>query len=246
MSSIVRNWYTDTNEDGAKFSGHYIYFNSCPILDDLTNNWQAIRDEYFAQLKNEDEDSGIKANYVTEFGGDILYTGEFKSMPLMLRSSLIDKFEADNIEWDDWLQPGGRTIRFYHDRLDNMPIVDRWLMEHIDIVGSMTVNVAIPGCRLNHHYGLNPDYLRLHLVLQGAEGCEFDIENERHTWQTGELFAFDDCHVFHGTRHTGTVPRIIMLIDIDKKALKPYAKTWPVRHDVRREYRPVVTIASDW
>jgi len=232
---------------------NYIYFNSCKLLDPLTENWTTIRDEfikttmresYWAREKQEEE-KGTKANYITDLTGEELYVGDFKAMPLMLREDFVDHHEAKSMDWKNWKQPGGAKISFNDERLHFMPFMQQWLYKNIEVLGAVTFNISLPGSKLNHHWGLVNDYLRFHLVLKQAKGCVFDIENERHEWVDGELFGFDDCNVFHGTKHTGTEPRIIMLVDILKSAVQPYAKHWPVRENIPRNKRTIPTIL-DW
>lgn len=232
---------------------HYMYFNSCPILDPLVTQWTTIRDEFLAQVKKEmgekkltDADTpGTKANYVTDSFKEQLYQGNFKAMPIFLRDILIDIHEAKDMGWDKWRKRGGDKVKFYEDRIAGLPTIEKWMMDNIDILGSVTFNIALPGSKLNHHWGLEPDYLRFHLVLKSAPGCVFDIENERHEWVDGELFGFDDCNVLHGTKHTGDDFRVIMLTDILKSAVQPYAKHWSCREFIPREQRHVPKI-KDW
>lgn len=252
MNNIVES-FTTTSEDGRPIESHYIYFNDCDLLNPLVNNYQQIKNEFLTRIDNEQTDAensniqiGKKANYITDAFTQPLYVGDFKSMPLMLRNILIDRHEAISMKWDDWNTVNGKQVRFWHERLDAMPTLDAWLSDKLDIIGGLIFNIAIPGSKLNHHYGLHPNYIRLHLTLKGAKGCFFDIENERHEWVDGELFGFDDCNVFHGTKHTGDEPRIVLLIDILKSAVKPYAKTWPCRMNIARSRRPKIIIASDW
>ena len=236
---------------------HYMYFNSCPLLDPLTEQWTAIRDEFLAHLTkkfnldsvNVDSlasgEQGAKLNYTTDFFQNQLYHGNFKATSLLLRDTLIDINEAFTMKWPKWREPGGNHVMFFEDNIADMPTIEKWMMDNIDAVGGITFNTCLPGSRLNHHWGLDDNYVRFHLVLKEARGCVFDIENERHEWVNGELFAFDDCNVFHGTKHEGDDYRIIVLIDILKSAVKPYAKNWNVRKYKPREQRKLIQI-KDW
>jgi hypothetical protein len=51
--------------------------------------------------------------------------------------------------------------------------------------------------------------------------------------------------VLHGTKHFGTKPRTILLIDILKSAVKNAAKTWPIKPWAERADRPKIVI-KDW
>ena len=233
---------------------NYIYFNPCKLLDPLTENWTTIRDEFTAVVRKEatlapppsqGTHMGTKANYLTDLTGEPLYVGDFKAMPVFLRENFVDRHEAKSMNWENWKQPGGDKLKFREDRLRAMPFMQNWIWRNIDVLGAVTFNIALSGSKLNHHWGLVDDHLRFHLVLKQASGAVFDIENERHEWVDGELFGFDDCNVFHGTKHTGTEPRIIMLVDILKSAVESHAKTWPVRVNIPRSQRTIPTIL-DW
>ena len=233
-------------------SSQYIYFNrGNPTLDYLTNNWEKIRDEFLIWYPNhmgtggleDPEGIGKKANHYTteQPGAGLVYHGNFKCMPTFIRDTVLDPQEADDLFWPDF-QKGGPTYLLRRDRIKRMPVMGKWIMENMDILGSVQYNISMPGSLLNHHWGLDYNYLRLHLVLDAARGCVFDIEGEKHEWVNGELFGFDDSMVLHGTKHTGTKPRSIVLIDILKTAVRPYAKSWPIKPWVDRKDRPKIDI----
>lgn len=234
-----------------------MYFNSCPLLDPLTGQWETIRDEFLEHLKKKlnlesittqglmERETGAKLNYTTDFFKNQLYYGNFKATSLFLRDTLIDINEAFTLKWPLWREPGGNHVMFFEDNIAEAPTIEKWMMDNIDVIGSITFNTCLPGSRLNHHWGLDDKYVRFHLVLKGAKGCVFDIENERHEWVDGELFAFDDCNVFHGTKHEGDDFRIIVLIDILKSAVEPYAKNWNCKKYKPREKRKLIEI-KDW
>lgn len=231
----------------------YIYFNPNPILDPLVNNWELIRDEYFKWLPTHIGSAGVN-NMSSPGTKPVLTNGDqpvvgpsyegpvIKSTCLMIRDSLLEIREAVPLNWPDF-KNGGPTFLYRKER--NLPFIKKWLEANWDIVGSVQYNTMQPGTTLNHHWGLDYNYLRLHLTLDEAEGCVFDIENERHQWKNGELFGFDDSNVLHGTNHSGIKHRTILLIDIDKEAVRPYAKTWPIKPNLPRPERPKI-ILKPW
>lgn len=209
----------------------YLYFNSSPLTDSLVNNWQTIRDEFYTLLSTEFNYNAVFNKINPQVKHDpngenhILYNGRFNSVPVYLKRELLDRYEAK-----DW--PEDRKEVMYDARLKHLPFLTNFINEYKHIMGATTFNISFPGSLLSHHFGLSPDYLRLHLCLKEDHNCIFDIENWRHTWKEGELFAFDDAHVLHGTKHYSTdssTNRIILLIDIKKDYLKQYAKSWPSR-----------------
>lgn len=210
----------------------YIYFESNPVCDFLTNNYLKIRDEFYKYLEtnkikhndtiltNDEISKGKKPNAL-----DILYSGSFKGVSFYLRRSLVDVYEAEAMKWT------GPAQEILNPALAYTHLLRSFIYENKSILGSVTFNVSHPGSTLRHHFGLDPDYIRLHLCIKEETSCVFDIENSRHIWKEGELFGFDDANVLHGTKHydTGLGPRIIVLVDVRKDYLKPFAKTWPCR-----------------
>lgn len=231
---------------------NYIYFNEHPILDYLKQNWQQIRNEFFdwvPSLINNDDPTGngTKANYIStaQYLNTVVYNGEFKSIPVFMRDTLLDKHEAAASFWPGFQEKGGAKFMLRQERVSAMPTIGKWITDNLDVLGSAQFNICMPGSHLNHHWGLDYRYLRFHLVLKEAKDCVFDIENERHEWKDGELFGFDDSMVLHGTRHTGTEPRTIFIFDILKTAVKDSAQHWPIRPFIPRKLRTKVKIL-DW
>lgn len=204
------------------YMSHYITFKPNPLVDFLKDNWKAIKQEHINYITTNGNIE--KPNNTDNQYGQILYTGKFNSMSLKLVDSLLDPSEKTAIKWKNT-----EKVRYYKDRLAEMPLMAEFVNKFDKVVPAITFNVCYPGAKLTHHFGLDEKYLRLHLTLQGAEGCVFDIESEKHQWTEGEVFGFDDALVYHGTTHTGTVPRVIVLIDVDKDYIKPFADFWPER-----------------
>jgi hypothetical protein len=233
-------------------ASNYIRFNSNPILNYLTDNWTTIRDEFFNWAPNiigsdNPTGNGTKANYIStaQYLNAEVYKGTFKSIPVFMRDTLLDEKEAAASFWPGFHQKGGAKYMLRQERIEAMPTIGKWTLENFNVLGSVQFNICTPGSHLNHHWGLDYKYLRFHLVLKEAAGCMFDIENERHEWKDGELFGFDDSMVLHGTKHSGTEPRTILIFDILKTAVKESAKNWPIRPFVPRKERPRITI-NEW
>lgn len=210
----------------------YIYFQRSPIIDHLQNNWKDIRKEFYDALTfikifkegkivpNEVSTQGKKPNAL-----DILYSGSFKGINLYIKDTLIDDYEKKDMDWKV------KEKERINPLINKMPFIKEFFITNRKLIGSITFNISHPGSTLRHHFGLDPNYLRIHLCLLEDSRCVFDIENHKHVWKEGELFGFDDYYVLHGTKHysDGAGPRIIMLMDIDKNYLKDYAISWPCR-----------------
>ncbi len=212
----------------------YIYFNPNPFCDSLKTNWQTIKKELYDFmhirgivdkdgniLSNDQTQSGVKPNAL-----ETLYSGSFKSLCIYIKSNMLDKFEMEAMNW------GAEEKERWSPYARRMGFLSPFIYAYKDVIGSAVFNISYPGSELKHHFGLDPDYIRLHLCIKEDSHCVFDIENHRHTWTDGELFAFDDANVLHGTKHfveEGAGPRIILLMDVKKEFLKPFAQTWPCR-----------------
>jgi hypothetical protein len=210
----------------------YIYFNSNPITDPLINNFDLLKEEFFiaAQQRKVASAAGkiinirsvLKNTNISPKLNNSMYSGNFNSITLYMTSLFLDEPEKKEVSWRD-----NEEERFAWNLLDLMPFTKSYLLEHKDAIGAFNYNVSYPGSRLEHHLGLNPNYIRLHYCLMASLGCVFDIEGWRHSWQEKELFGFDDGNVFHGTDHKisdYSQPRIILMIDMKKSYIDKYAK----------------------
>ena len=214
----------------------YIYFNSNPIIDDILNNRQTIMNEFFAaaryrQLTSKLNELNTDPNFlntnVSKKANDSMYDGSFKSITLYMTSQFLDAPEKKEANWGV-----NETERFNKELVKLMPWSTTFILKHKSKIGAYNFNISYPGSRLDHHLGLDANYVRVHFCIQASPHCVFDIEGWKHVWQDGEIFAFDDGNVFHGTNHKddeGARPRIILMIDMLKSCLEPYAKNWPCR-----------------
>ena len=163
-----------------------------------------------------------------------LYQGNIVAAALYVKAEILSSPEANQLNWQK-----GEEERWWSDNVSGMPTLEKWINNYKQHLAGVVFYAAQPGAIINHHYGVDSTYnnLRLHLCLTADPNCCFDIENERHTWTEGDLFGFDDASYFHGIKHNGTIPRIILAIDIKKSLLKEHAINWPSREFVPRANR---------
>jgi hypothetical protein len=220
---------------------NYIKFNSNPITDYLTNNWEKIRDEFVKQRRDkighnllEVQSVSNKLNGITVHEKKPLYQGNIIAAALYIKNEILSIPEVKQLQWRQ-----DETERLWMDNISGMPTLAKWIHEHKEYLAGVVFYAAQPGAVINHHYGVDSTYdnVRLHLCLTADPECVFDIENERHVWVEGDLFGFDDASYFHGIKHNGTTPRIVLVIDIKKSLLKEYAINWPSREFVSRANR---------
>jgi hypothetical protein len=223
-----------------------IRFNPNPFTDYLLQNWETIRDEYIAQRLNkfginllEVQQESNKLNGTTFHKKQPLFEGNIHAGALYAHREVLTPYEFKTLQWGD-----DEIERFWNDNIEQMPTVGAWLKEWFPHIASAVFYTAQPGSKINHHYGVDTQQnnVRIHLCLTDDPKCVFDIENERHVWKAGEIFGFDDCNYYHGIKHGGTNPRSVLVIDVEKSFMKPYAINWPDRKFIPHHLRTPVTI----
>lgn len=229
---------------------NFIRFRYNPITGYLTDNWEKIRDEFLSQRKEkmghnllEVQNTSNKINCITEHERKILYKGNIIAAALYVKDEIVvGSGEAKQLNWG-----ADEKERWWIDNVQGMPTLAKWMQEHKESIAGVMFYAAQPGAVINHHYGVDSTYhnLRLHLCLTSDPDCFFDIENERWSWVEGDIFGFDDASYFHGMKHLGSEPRIILVIDFKKDLLKEFAINWPDRPFIPRNQRIPPTI-KDW
>jgi hypothetical protein len=227
---------------------NFIRFKPNPITSYLTDNWTAIRDEFVLQRQQkmghnllEVQQSSNKLNAVTAHEKKPLYQGNIVAAALYVKDEILSIPEAKQLNWQEHEQE-----RWWLDNVAGMPTLAKWIDEYKNDIAGVVFYAAQPGAVINHHYGVDSTYnnLRLHLCLTADPQCQFDIENERWSWVEGDIFGFDDASYFHGIKHTGSKPRIILVIDIKKDLLKEFAVNWPDRPFIPRAQRTPPSIIN--
>ena len=79
--------------------------------------------------------------------------------------------------------------------------------------GWMFISVLAPGTKIPRHMGKYNYKLTCHLGIDGCDGCEFIVENEKIGWKEGKFFVFNDGN-HHQVAHNGTENRIVLIFDM--------------------------------
>lgn len=216
-------------------SSPYIYFNKNPAIQDLLDNFKTLKKEFMQMAVYKKLTRNVdKLDLNSQTGGSnksnqygTMYTGSYKSIQLFMRDTLLDHIEKENDNWTP-----DEKVRIKLELKPYAPYHFQYILKYINIIGAVNYNISYPGSRLRHHFGLDQDYIRLHLCIIESKECIFDIENHKQPWREGEIFGFDDYYVLHGTNHaiTSNTPRSILMIDMKKTYLQEYARNWPKRN----------------
>ena len=224
-----------------------------PVTDYLSDNWQSIRDEYInyrrelhnvAQpLELNLEDRTNKPQVTTLHEKRPIYDGLINAQPVLVRPEAASPADRKRIPW--WRE-GVPIFRFPEaDRL--MPTLAHWVNTHEQHLASVVFYLNQPGSWIRHHYGpeTNQNNFRLHLGLSTDPEAVFDLENQRYTWTDGDVMGFDDSNVYHGVKHLGTRPRLILAIDYRRTELLPYVQGYEPREFIAKSLRQPPAIV-DW
>jgi len=227
----------------------YIRFRPNPITDYLTENWELIRDEFIAQRKAktghnllEVQDDSNKINGPMVHNNKPVYLGKIIAAALYVKYEVLTPKESVQLNF-----PESEKERWWWDNVEQMPTLKKWINTYQEHLAAVVFYAAQPGSLINHHYGVDSTYqnFRLHLCLTGDPECKFNIENEIYSWVPGDLFGFDDAMYYHGIKHRGTQPRIILSIDIKKSALRAFAIDFVERPYLSLSEKPF-PIIQDW
>jgi len=228
---------------------NYIRFSPNPITGYLQDNWQLILDEFINQRL---EMTNMNLYEVQSFSNKLqaqtvhlkkpLYEGRIVVVALYIHRNILAYAEKKQLEWKD-----DEDERWWNNNITGMPTITKWIKEHQSHLNGVVFYAAQPGSVINHHYGVDDskNNFRIHLCLTGDPECKFNIENEVHAWTPGDLFGFDDTMVYHGMKHKGETPRIILSIDIDKEPLRDFAINFVERPFVTSKLKTPPTI-EEW
>lgn len=228
----------------------YIYFNENPPLKLLIDNFEIFKKEFkilatYHKLADENgnlylDPGNIGVDKTNQHGK--MYKGLYKAINLFARDTLLDDIEKKNGNWKP-----DEKVRIRTSFTKFAPKHFEFILRYKDIIGAVTYNISYPGSVLTHHYGLDSNYIRLHICVIESKDCIFDIEGWKYEWKEGDIIGFDDYYSFHGTKHdkNSENPRAILMVDMLKTYLKPYAKNWPIRQGKRLE-RNTITQISKW
>jgi len=99
-----------------------------------------------------------------------------------------------------------------------------WRMTDHPAVVSAMYSCSMPGCELVPHIDNESaigEVYRLHLGLMCPVGdCALTVAGERRNWANGEVLMFDSARVEHSAHNRTIEPRLILILDLDRKILE--------------------------
>ena len=209
---------------------NYIDVSDFPLVPAIIKNYDAIRKDFY-DLKAKflhTKPNNIMTERQGTSTGKILYKGGFQLVFTRIADASCSKPELDAI-YGPTEETRKRAFENFKIKQSLTPNLEQCLAPYLEFVGAVGFNVIHPGAKLNMHYGMCSDYIRIHMGIDCDPGAVFFVENlPPRSWEPRKVFAFSDGDAFHGTEHHGNDPRSILLIDIHKSAFKEFKEElWP-------------------
>lgn len=186
-----------------------------PVLQEIVQNWQQIRDEVVNLISNPlflyDYPKWDKAGGVSD-----LYNYYWKVCPL---SRFDHEYTANHMT-----EQQKQNVRLLVSvARSKCPIINSCIseLESEGNLGSAFVSRLIPGSVINPHHGYTNDWMRIHLGLICDPECKITVNGETRTWEDGKLLAFHDGQL-HSVKHMGSKERIVLSLDIRHSYLQNY------------------------
>lgn len=91
------------------------------------------------------------------------------------------------------------------------------------LVPTALFSMSMPGCELIPHVDNEShigEVLRLHIGLSCPADCALIVGDETRAWHDGEVLMFDSARVVHSAHNRSNAPRLILILDVDRKALE--------------------------
>jgi aspartyl/asparaginyl beta-hydroxylase (cupin superfamily) len=198
------------------------YLADAPIVKSLKENFESIRNEVLAHVKNNDPLIDYPkykiVNPVTNNDMIDLYDNYWKAFPV---TRFADEFISDSPQFHS--TEVRKIIEF---NKQHCPTVDKVVkeLEEKKLLANAFVSRLIPGSILNPHRGWSNNWMRIHICLKEDPGCVITVGGEQRTWKEGEILAFKDGGIhLHSVKHNGTVDRIILSVDVNIQYLKQFS-----------------------
>jgi hypothetical protein len=203
----------------------YIDVSDFPLTISLIENYEKIKEEFYKLS----EFTVVKPNNIlperhrSSFG-KLLYEGDFMLSYTRVVKESCSIYELKAVFGDENGNFTEESINKTKEKLRESrlitPVLESCIAPYLPHVGTVGFNTIYPGSILNKHYGMCTDYIRFHLGIECDPGAMFYVENlQPRTWEPGKVFAFSDGETFHGTTHTGSKPRTVLILDLHKQVI---------------------------
>jgi len=204
---------------------NYIDVGNHPLTLALRKNWRLILEEFYNLSASglSTKVNNIMGDLVNQgiSNGKMLYTGKILSIFTRLAPESCSPGEYKSA-WGVTNEDKKRGDNRFLARQKLTPILEQILEPFHPWVGSVGFNLISPGTKLTKHYGMTDKYIRFHLGIICDPDAKFLVNDAKpRAWVEGGVWAFDDGLAFHGTEHSGTKDRLILIIDLNRSIINP-------------------------
>lgn len=179
------------------FLDYRAYPDLVPLVDGLRSQWQALRQEARAEI------------------------GSF------IKSPEVDIQDADDIrlfilplKWQGQTVNAGHNLPYAAEILERVPVTAEAIAN--PLVVSAMFSLSVPGLELIPHID-NEEWIgavwRIHVGLDCPDGCGLMVDGQVQAWRDGEAILFDSARVQHSAWNRGAAPRLILIVDVNRRLL---------------------------
>lgn len=137
-------------------------------------------------------------------------------LPAKWQGAMVDSAEYSTKDDRAW-KPRATTLE--------MALATASLRHIVDdpIVVNAMYSLSVPGCEIVPHIDRESaigEVYRLHLGLRCPDGdCALTVDGETRRWEDGQFMLFDSARVTHSAHNRTAEPRLILIVDIDRRAM---------------------------
>lgn len=201
----------------------YIEVYDHPLTVSLRENFNAILNEYITLSS---KFLGIKPNNIMgsvidqdNSNGQILYQGKINSVFTRVAADTCSPTEYTAV-WGTTLESHADAELRFKQKQSLTPTLEKIIEPYLEHIGCVGFNLMHPPAKLSMHYGMVSKYARFHMGLICDPEAKFHVgDYDPRAWEPGKVWCFDDGDAYHGTTHTGTIPRAILILDLNRDAI---------------------------
>lgn len=202
----------------------YIEVYHHPLSVSLRENFKNILEEF--NTLSEKFIASTKPNNIMgtvvdqkESNNKILYQGKINSVFTRVEKSTCSLPEYEAV-WGKTFESHSIAEERFKKKQSLTPILESIISPYIEHIGCVGFNIMHPSTTLSMHYGMVSKYARFHMGIVCDPEAKFHVENySPRAWEPGKVWCFDDGDAYHGTTHQGSLPRVILIIDLDKSII---------------------------
>jgi len=179
------------------FLDYRAYPDLVPLVEGLRSQWQALRQEARAELG-----------------------AFFKSPEVDIQNAKDIRLFILPLKWQGQTVNAGHGLAYAEEILDRVPNTAKAIAS--PLVVSAMFSLSVPGCELIPHIDNEEwigDVWRIHVGLDCPDGCGLMVDGQVRTWRDGEALMFDSARVQHSAWNRSAAPRLILIVDVDRRQL---------------------------